>query len=104
MKLILIALVSLSSGCLQMAQADINESANNHIRALDRECKENMTDWCKMQYERVESIRQNELNDAFLVAQARARIFQEMGRNHTVRVEANCTTDRYGQTLYTQCK
>lgn len=100
MKNVVIALIAfMSTGCLQMAQAEINESANAHIRALDRECKENMTEWCRIQYERVERIRQN----AFRVAQERARIMQEMGRSMQ-RPTVHCTSNVVGDYVYTQCR
>lgn len=52
------------TGCLQMRQASINSAADEQIAALDAECKKDMTDWCVMQYQMVESRRSQALADA----------------------------------------
>lgn len=54
----LIVLVSFASACsFPQRRAEINSEADAQIQRLDIECKNNLSNWCQLNYERVEANR-----------------------------------------------
>jgi len=78
--LFLVVLATLGTGCLQMQQASINTAADESLKALDAECKADMTTWCVMQYQLVENRRARDLDDASITAARRAQAFANLNR------------------------
>jgi hypothetical protein len=68
-----LTMATLGTGCLQMAQSSINNTANAKRASLDAECKQNMSDWCVVQYRLVEEQRANDIADATMRHQMAAQ-------------------------------
>lgn len=66
-------------GCFGAQRDAINNDANAKIHNLDLQCKENMTDWCVVQYQIVENNRQNQLNDVSIRQQNTAEAVSHSG-------------------------
>lgn len=63
MKYLVLLVVLCTTGCFAAQYDAINDEANAHMHSLDSQCKQNMTDWCIMQYALVQRQREQELND-----------------------------------------
>jgi len=62
-KIVLIVFVCFMPGCFAAQYNAINRQAEEKNRALDEQCKINMTDWCVMQYALIQRQREIDLDD-----------------------------------------
>lgn len=91
-------------GCFAAQRDAINEEANYRLQTLDRQCRTNMTEWCRTQYEIVERNRSQELSDLEARRHHTAEILSHVGdgfqqQQNTV----HCTTSYVGSYAYTNC-
>lgn len=102
-----------TTGCFAAQYDAINDEANNHMHALDNQCKQNMTEWCRTQYMLVQRQREQELNDLEARRHHFAHIMQEMGKGMQENARRNqerqqqsvqCTSTRVLNTVWTNCQ
>ena len=101
MKAIALFLVLCTAGCFGAQYDAINQDADRRTRSLDQQCRENMTDWCTMQYALIQRQREQELNDVEARRQAFGQAMQNMGGRN--RRNVHCTTQMIGNYAHTNC-
>jgi hypothetical protein len=67
-------------GCFAAQRNQININADNRLRELDAQCKDNMTDWCIVQYDMVQRNREQELQDISRRQRETAESIREAGK------------------------
>lgn len=73
-----IAIASLflaSTGCFAIQRDTINREADWRLQNLNAQCMQTMTEWCRVQYQIIESSRERDLAD---LAERRAMFVQSM--------------------------
>ena len=106
--LVIIIATFIFAGCFAAQRNSVNEEADNKLRALDVQCKSNMTDWCMLQYQQVEAWRARELNDISnrqaltvqSINNANANFQNNLNNNRQI----NCTSQTIGNQTYTNCR
>jgi hypothetical protein len=101
MKYLVLLVVLCTTGCFGAQYDAINQDANRRSHSLDAQCRENMTDWCTMQYALIQRQREQELNDLEARRHAFGQAMQNMG-NHR-RQNVHCTTQMIGNYAHTNC-
>jgi len=90
-----------TTGCFAAQYDAINNEANNHMHALDSQCKQDMTEWCRTQYMLVQRQREQELNDLEARRHHAAQLWQQ---SWSPRHGRTCTTQVVGDIAYTSCR
>ncbi len=83
--------------CIPYQINNVNSQADQANQNLDQQCKDNMTDWCKMQYQHVENWRTEQLVNIENQREAYANAFKPAETT-------NCTSHKtYNGDIETTC-
>lgn len=97
--LVIVMSVSLISlmGCFAQQRNQINAVADHHLQLLDQQCKENMTDWCRIQYQLIERDRERKLDEVSSAQENFSRSMRSIGNQgkecscYNIGARANCS-------------
>ena len=95
--LLVIAIGISLMGCFAEQRNQINAVADHRLQLLDRQCRDNMTAWCHIQYQLIERDRERKLYEVESAQENFSRSMRSIGNQgkecpcYNIGARANCS-------------